>query len=392
MATLTLLGTIQNVDPRLVDAAQALGAPGWKAHLTITLPLCMRGLLAAFLFAFTFSISAFVIPMILGKGRVLFISNLIYNRFSEIANYPSGAAISIVLFVGRASDRLCDVAPREQAVDLMSGRLDRRRLPAARPGDDRHDRLLPADAHRRDRGDGVRRARLSRASAAAVASRSAGFDSSSPTTISCAGSAPACSSRWPRSQCRSRSASQPPSPSTARAFPARRRWSRSSCRRSSCRRSSPVSPCCCSCPRWGWSTVSPACCAATSSSPCLIPSGRRLAGLAGIDRSLTEAALVLGATERQAFWDVTFPLARTGIVSGAIFAFAVSMDDVAVSIMLTDANTYTLPVALISSMRANFDLSIAAASVMLMLVTLVLILILDKFVGLNRVIGQGVFR
>jgi ABC-type spermidine/putrescine transport system permease subunit I len=99
MSTLTLLGTIQNVDPRLVDAAQALGAPGWKAHLSITLPLCMRGLLAAFLFAFTFSISAFVIPMILGKGRVLFISNLIYTRFSEIADYPSGAAISIVLFV-----------------------------------------------------------------------------------------------------------------------------------------------------------------------------------------------------------------------------------------------------------------------------------------------------
>jgi putative spermidine/putrescine transport system permease protein len=68
------------------------------------------------------------------------------------------------------------------------------------------------------------------------------------------------------------------------------------------------------------------------------------------------------------------------------------MDDVAVSIMLTDATTYTLPVALISSMRANFDLSIAAASVMLMLVTLALILILEKFVGLNRVVGQGVFR
>jgi putative spermidine/putrescine transport system permease protein len=117
-----------------------------------------------------------------------------------------------------------------------------------------------------------------------------------------------------------------------------------------------------------------------------------LAGVAGIDRSLTEAALILGATERRAFWDVTLPLARTGIISGAIFAFAVSMDDVSVSIMLTDAKTYTLPIALISSMRANFDLSIAAASVMLMLLTLVLILILEKSVGLNRAIGQGVFR
>jgi len=117
-----------------------------------------------------------------------------------------------------------------------------------------------------------------------------------------------------------------------------------------------------------------------------------LAGLAGIDRSLTEAALVLGATERHAFWEVTLPLARTSIVSGAIFAFAVSMDDVAVSIMLTDAKTTTLPVALISSMRANFDLSIAAASVLLMLVTAIPIVILEKSVGLNRAIGQGVFR
>src|SRR5262249_37451142 len=99
MATLTLLATIQNLDPRLIDAAQALGAPAWRAHVSITIPLCARGLLASFLFAFTFSISAFVIPMIPGKGRVLFISNLVYNRFSEIADYPSGAAISVVLFL-----------------------------------------------------------------------------------------------------------------------------------------------------------------------------------------------------------------------------------------------------------------------------------------------------
>ncbi|MBV8961757.1 MAG: ABC transporter permease [Hyphomicrobiales bacterium] len=117
-----------------------------------------------------------------------------------------------------------------------------------------------------------------------------------------------------------------------------------------------------------------------------------LAGLSGIDSSLTEAALSLGARERDAFWDITFPLARTGIFCGAIFACAISMDDVAVSIMLTDAHTFTLPVALISSMRANFDLTIAAASVLLMLVTLALILVLEKLVGLHRVIGQGVFR
>ena len=97
VSTLTLLGTVQNIDPRLVDAAQSLGAPAWRAHLTITLPLGRAGLLGSFLIALTFSISAFVIPMILGKGRVLFVSNTIYDRFSEIADYPSGAAISVVM-------------------------------------------------------------------------------------------------------------------------------------------------------------------------------------------------------------------------------------------------------------------------------------------------------
>ena len=37
--------------------------------------------------------------MILGKGKVLFVSNLIYARFSEIANYPSGSAVSIVMLI-----------------------------------------------------------------------------------------------------------------------------------------------------------------------------------------------------------------------------------------------------------------------------------------------------
>lgn len=99
ICTLTLLGTIQNIDPRLCDAAQSLGAPAWKAHLGITVPLALPGLVSAFLIAMTFAISAFVIPMVLGKGRVLFLSNTIYTRFSDVANYPSGAAVSIAMLV-----------------------------------------------------------------------------------------------------------------------------------------------------------------------------------------------------------------------------------------------------------------------------------------------------
>ena len=117
-----------------------------------------------------------------------------------------------------------------------------------------------------------------------------------------------------------------------------------------------------------------------------------LASLIGRDKRLTEAALILGATERQAFWSVTLPLIRTGIVTGAIFTFAFSMDDVAVSLFLTDPTTYTLPVALVSNMRASFDLTIAAAAVLLVGITAILIIILERLVGFDRLIGQGIFR
>lgn len=117
-----------------------------------------------------------------------------------------------------------------------------------------------------------------------------------------------------------------------------------------------------------------------------------LASLAGRDKRLVEAALVLGATEGQAFRSITLPLIRTGIITGAVFAFAVSLDDVAVSTFLTDPTTYTLPVALVSAMRASFDLTIAAAAVLLMAFTALLIVVLDRAVGFDRLIGQGMFR
>jgi putative spermidine/putrescine transport system permease protein len=99
MAALSLLAPMQNLNPRLIEVAQALGSPIWKAHWDITLPLSARPLLSAFMLCFTFCLSAFVIPLILGKGRILFVSNLVYSRFGEVGNYPSGAAISIVLLL-----------------------------------------------------------------------------------------------------------------------------------------------------------------------------------------------------------------------------------------------------------------------------------------------------
>ncbi|BCH05316.1 ABC transporter permease (plasmid) [Mesorhizobium sp. 131-2-5] len=117
-----------------------------------------------------------------------------------------------------------------------------------------------------------------------------------------------------------------------------------------------------------------------------------LIGLTGISETLGEAALSLGANARQTFFTITLPLAKSGITAGAIFAFAFSMDDVAISIFLCDYNTYTLPVALISLMRSHLDLTIAAAAVVLMGLTFALLVVLDRVIGLERAIGQGIYR
>ena len=114
-----------------------------------------------------------------------------------------------------------------------------------------------------------------------------------------------------------------------------------------------------------------------------------LAALGGIRPSLVEVAQSLGASPTKAFWTVTFPLARTGIAAGAIFAFVFSLDDVAVSIFLSDPDRYTLPVALVSMLHANFDLTIAAAAVLVIVGSIALMLLLDWLAGLDRIVGAG---
>jgi putative spermidine/putrescine transport system permease protein len=117
-----------------------------------------------------------------------------------------------------------------------------------------------------------------------------------------------------------------------------------------------------------------------------------LAALGGIRPSLAEVAQSLGASPTKAFWTVTFPLARTGVAAGAIFAFVFSLDDVAVSIFLSDPDRYTLPVALVSMLHANFDLTIAAVATLIIGATIGLMLALDWVAGLDRVVGSGYYR
>jgi putative spermidine/putrescine transport system permease protein len=117
-----------------------------------------------------------------------------------------------------------------------------------------------------------------------------------------------------------------------------------------------------------------------------------LASLIGIRRSLVEAALSLGATPARALFDVTLPLARTGIIAGALLAFVLSFDELAVSLFLADAFTPTLPIAVVAEMRTNLNLTVAAISTVFAVLTVLTVLVLECVVGLDKVIGQGLYR
>jgi putative spermidine/putrescine transport system permease protein len=86
------------------------------------------------------------------------------------------------------------------------------------------------------------------------------------------------------------------------------------------------------------------------------------AGLAGIDRSLEEAAMSLGASRPQAFWKVTVPMIRSSLLSGAIFAFIVSFSDINIALFVSGPDTVTLPVHVFSQITWQADPTIAAAS------------------------------
>lgn len=109
--------------------------------------------------------------------------------------------------------------------------------------------------------------------------------------------------------------------------------------------------------------------------------------LENLSPSLDEAALSLGATPWGVVRTIMLPLARSGSVVGGVLAFTVSLDDVSVGIFLADPQSTTLPIALVSMMRSNFDLSIAAASAVMILIAFAALLLIEWVIGVEHVFG-----
>jgi len=96
------------------------------------------------------------------------------------------------------------------------------------------------------------------------------------------------------------------------------------------------------------------------------------ARLAGLDKSYTEAAMNLGADSWKAFRDIMLPLIMPAVVSGILLSFAMSFDDVIISIFVTGPNTNTLPIRIYTQIRTGVTPKTNALCSLLFVITIVL--------------------
>lgn len=103
----------------------------------------------------------------------------------------------------------------------------------------------------------------------------------------------------------------------------------------------------------------------------------------GIDPSLEEAARDAGAGTLRAFFSVTLPLARPGLMAGALLAFIYSLDEFAITFLIAGVEYTTLPLRLYSTLQQGYVEPAAAASVLLLVPSIALMALVLRVVRLT---------
>lgn len=96
------------------------------------------------------------------------------------------------------------------------------------------------------------------------------------------------------------------------------------------------------------------------------------ATLERMDLDLVEAALDLGASRTQAFWDVTWPLARPGVIAGCLLVFIPAMGEYVIPYLLGGPDALLIGRVLFDEFFANRDWPLASAVAIMLLLLLVL--------------------
>jgi putative spermidine/putrescine transport system permease protein len=97
---LSLAGNLQSIHPDLELAGRSLGASTWRTFWRITWPLSLPGVFAGTLMVWVLSVSAYVIPALLGGYNVLTAPMLVVQTVMDKFNWPLGGAQEMLMFLG----------------------------------------------------------------------------------------------------------------------------------------------------------------------------------------------------------------------------------------------------------------------------------------------------
>jgi spermidine/putrescine transport system permease protein len=91
--------SLEKLDKRLLEASSDLGGTPVRTFLQVTLPLSLPGLVTGSLLVFILLMGEYLIPALLGGGKVFFVGNALVDLFLQSRNWPYGSAVAIALVV-----------------------------------------------------------------------------------------------------------------------------------------------------------------------------------------------------------------------------------------------------------------------------------------------------
>ena len=108
------------------------------------------------------------------------------------------------------------------------------------------------------------------------------------------------------------------------------------------------------------------------------------ATLQGFNHNLVRASLSLGAGPLRTFFRITLPVIAPGLISGALFAFATSFDEVVITLFVAGPQQTTLPRQMFTGIKENISPTIAALATILIVFSTCLLLVLEWLRGRSK--------
>ena len=88
---------LEGLDPSLLEAASDLGSKPVRRFFRVTVPLTKGGLLAGSIFVFIPTVGEWLVPHILGGGKMMMAGSLVAQKFTVAGNIPEGASLAVFL-------------------------------------------------------------------------------------------------------------------------------------------------------------------------------------------------------------------------------------------------------------------------------------------------------